>query len=202
MQVSITSKQMKRNIGIGNSLLSSGLISGFNLEDFNPHSRKSLIYAHDSPRHLSTVQKNIDGKQYPRFSFYRWNPKWKKGENTKIIQRNTLAKAKEAYIQTKKINQANRYIKKRAVRGLSKHPIAKSWFVPDVRIYGERKARKDFRNAYLVTKKIDSNSRLAMLMTNKTKLAEVRERLKREKVWKVKVQNYKNTKNSFYSFIS
>lgn len=196
---------MRKNVAIGNSLISSGLTSGFQLEDFDRHSRVSLIYGHDNKRHLAVVQKNISGKQYPRLSFYRWNPEWHKGDNTTIFRGKLIgleAKARESYIQTNKVTEANRYIKKRAVRGMSKHAIGKSWFVPDVRIYGDNRPRHDFRSAFLVTKNIDSNSRMAMLVTNKRKLSTIRKRLKGEQVRRVKVQNYRNSKNSFYSFIS
>lgn len=178
------------------------LITGFQLEDYNPKnpSTKKITYGHDDTQHLKKVKKGVGGCTYPRESYYKWHPSWKPGPKTKVSPDKQTAHGKEKYIQTKDTEKSEQFLSKRTVKGRGKS-IKGSWIVPDTRIYNTRKKLREFKNAYLITKKIDRNSRLSMVTTDKSKAKRITKELKNEKVKIVKVQNYKPKSHSFFSFI-
>ena len=205
--VSVTRKQFDRYSRIGNGLIKRKLTSGFQIEDYNPSQKgRVLVYGHDNPTHIRTIQKNVGGKTYPRTSLYKWSPSWEAGANTKLLQNKTLASEQGINLETRNVSRAKTYIRRKAVRKLSRHPLARSWQVPDVRITGSNKRQSGFRSAYLVTKNIDGNSRLSTLVVKKKKLAGIRRVLKGERVRRVQISNYHPSKsdgknNSLWQFI-
>jgi len=204
-KVTITEKQRKKYSAIGNNLIKKKLTSGFQIEDFSPNKKKkTLIYAHDNPKHLTSVNKKLKGKRFPRESYYKWDSEWKVGENTNLLFNNSLAYGKEEYISTKPSKNKMKFIKKRLIYSKSEKPYKASWDCPDVRLYNTPKRKKDFKTAWLITKKIDNNSRIATITTRKSKIAKIRKAIpNKEKVTKIKIQNYhpKNTKYSLWKFI-
>lgn len=200
MQVTITKKQRKQYTNIGVDFLKKHLISGFQLEDFNPHKKEFIYYGHDNPKHIQIIRNKIGGSAYPRLSYYKWHKGWKLGKNTSLFDHKKYAKAKELYLANKHIGKSNRYFNKFAIHGFNEIPY--SWDVPDIRIFG-RKTYPHYKTAYFITKNIDKNSRFATLSTNRSKVNEIKKRLTGEKVQKVLIQNYKpkNMNHSFYNFI-
>lgn len=194
--VSVTKKQFNTYSRIGNSLIKRKLTSGFQIEDYNPAQRgRVLVYGHDSPAHIRTIQKNVGGRTYPCTSLYKWNPSWEAGQNTVLLQKKSLASERGINLETRNVSRAKVYVRKKAVRKLSRHPLARSWQVPDVRIIGSQQRQSGFRSAWLVTKNIDRNSRLSTLVVKKKKLAGIRRVLKGEKVRRVQISNYHPSKN-------
>jgi len=188
---------------MGESLLHKNLISGFQLEDYPRGNNPSLIYAHNTAPHLRQVKRHIGGRTYPRESFFRWDKSWDitNEKKTKFLHGRTLADATETYIRTPHVNRAARYVRRNTVRQLNRHPIQGSWFIPDIRIYNRSK-HPEFRKAWLVTKKIDENSRFATVVTHKGKLSKIRKELKYERVRPVMIQDYPGRKHSLYKYIS
>lgn len=99
--VSVSPVERKKFEVLGKELIREKLTPGFQIENYSPTAKKELIYAHDSPKNIEKVQQNINGKIYPRLSFYKWNPSWTKGKNTTLLFNKTLARAKEQYISAK-----------------------------------------------------------------------------------------------------
>jgi len=197
-RVTITKKQMSKYTKIGNDLIKKNLTTGFQIEDFNPKQKKRRIqYGHDTKSHLNIVQKNVGGKRFPRESYYKWDSKWSTGENTKLLFNKTLAHEKGEYLTTNNINKADKYFRNHTIKG-KKKAIKGSWDVPDVRLFGTNNS--NYKPAYQITKNIDHNSRLLILVSKKKKMQEIRKKLKGEIVKRIKVQNYK--KHSFHNFIS
>jgi len=186
---------------MGNKLIKSRLTTGFQIEDYNPRENKTkkILYAHDNPKHLKQVQNEVGGKAYPRESYYKWNKSWKTGPNTDIVDKN-LARGKEKYIQTGDVDKASRFFRNKTLKG-KKESIRGSWMVPDIRIFNVRKPIKNFRNAHLVSKKIDRNSRMVTVVTKKKRLNSIKKQLVGEKVKNVKVQDFRPKKHSFFQFI-
>lgn len=202
MAVTITPGQRKRFVKTGRSLILAGLTTGFQLEDFDPKTKNpTLIYGHDNPKHLNRIQKEVGGKRFPRESYYKFNPEWTAGINTTLYHNRTFAKEKGEYIETNRLSGKN-FIRKRAVKSINgRGTIHYSWAVPDVRIYRSGKPQKGFRTAYQITKRIDHDSRLSLLVTQKSKVDAIRKRMKNERIKKVRVQDYPR-KASFWKFIS
>ena len=113
----------------------------------------------------------------------------------------TLAQAKEQYFVTDD-SQAIKFFRTRTVSGKNKNLIDNnSWITPDIRIYNQERRQNQYKTAYLVTKKIDYNSRFALVTPKKSRMEKIRERLKYERVKKVQVQDYKPKEHSFYEFV-
>ena len=204
MDVTITENQRNKFFRMGNRLIKSRLTTGFQLEDYDPKPKRHIIYGHDNPSHLRIVQSEINGKIYPRESYYLWdNFAWIPGPNTTLLFNNTLARAKEEYLSSPNINNAKRFFSRRTIAGKG-HFILGSWIIPDIRIYGVgvNCQIKNYKNAYLITKRIDYNSRMAMVATKKRKMHAIRNKLKYERVKRIKVQDYKPKKHSFFEFIN
>jgi hypothetical protein len=201
--VTITEGQRRKFSRKGNNLIKRRLTSGFQLEDHNPHTsvKRKIIYGHDNPSHLRTVQNTVGGRIYPRESYYRWDSSWTADPNTTLMFNKTLAYGKEGYLESRNIRKSRLFFESKTVSGRGKS-IKGSWVVPDVRLYNTDQPTRNFKNAYLITKKIDYNSRMSMVVKSKKKVREIRKRLKYERVKKIDVQDYKPKKHSFFNFIS
>jgi hypothetical protein len=201
-KVSLKPAQRKKWTKQGIELLKEGVITGFNLEDYNPNQKTALIYGHDNPKHLKTIRKGIGGKEYPRQSYYEWDKSWKLGINTVLINHRRTAKARERYIAARPRKKSLVFLEKSAVnRGKRRGHIPASWFVPDIRKYGRGRKPKNFKAAWLVTRAIDKDTRFATVITLKSNLRRARRELKGEKVKRIYVQNYKPKPHSFWHFV-
>jgi len=205
-EISITPEQRRKWEKEGKELLDENVVTGFQLEDFDPHPpKKSLYYAHTNPFHLSLIQRNIGGRRFPRESIYRWDKIWgKPSQNTVLINHGQYAKEKGEYIQTRP-NEANRrFLHRKAIRR-NKHykdSVMGSWYVPDIRIFGVSSA-PHYKKAYLVTKNIDRDSRFATVITRKDKLRQLRRELHGERVRRILIQDEKpKKKHSLWTFIN
>lgn len=207
MGVTISKSQKDYYVEKGKKLIKDRAISGFQLEDFNPKTvnKKQIIYAHNNPKHLKKVVYEINGKLYPRESYYKWEKEWKKtNPNTVLLFNKTLAKDKETYIISvnPKIDQSLDFFKNRTIRQRSSKPMQFSWFVPDIRLYNIKEDKPEFKKAWLFTKKIDKDSRFATIVTKKKRLEELKKKFKREKVRKIQIQDYRpKKKHSLWDFI-
>jgi len=201
MPTSITPTQRRKFSKIGNTLIKDDLTTGFQIEDYNPktNNKPRIIYGHDNPEHLRNVRNKTGGTIHPRESFYRWNNSWTAGKNTELLFNRTLAKANEEYLESERIKKAGRYISSNTVKGRGTS-VKNSWTVPDVRLYGGA-TQEGFADAFLVTKRIDDNSRLSTIVKSPTKVKKIRKKLKYERVKKIKVQRYRPKKHSFFDFI-
>ena len=204
--ITTSRKRFNQYAKVGNRLIKKNLTSGFQIEDYNPLASKSrLVYGHDSPAHVNTIRRQVGGRKYPRVSFYKWNPTWTAGENTELLDNGTLAFEQGLYLETPNVRKGRTYIQRNAFNKFSKKPLPHSWDVPDVRVFGNN-PHKNYKNAYLVSKNIDHNTRLATLVVRQNKLAGVRKSLKGERVERVRLQNYHpsnrdDSNSSFWKFI-
>ncbi len=185
----------------GQSMIEKNIITGFQIEDTIPNKRSKLIYSHDNPSHIKEVRKNIGGKVTSRKSYFKWRKNWKAGINTVLLQKKTLAKAKEQNLTTENIKKGDKFIRARLIKGKSKNPLKESWVVPDVRIVNVKGKIRHYKNAFLVTRKSAKNKRFLTLVTSKKKVKEIKDILKYERVKLVKVQDYRPRKHSFWVFI-
>lgn len=205
MRVTITPTQRKHYTEVGLSLIRHHVTSGFQLEDFDPHSTKqALIYGHDNPGHIHLLQRTIGGRIFPRESHYRFEPQWKEGANTVLTHGRTFAHERGLYLQTTNVQRGARYVRNRAVRGLSRHPLRYSWEVPDVRYEGTTNPFSRGIREYAVTKRIDPNSRFQSIVTTRTKAREIQKALPHShrhpvRVKRVWVQDY--PKHSFHNYL-
>lgn len=200
MPASITPQQRKTYSKLGKRLIKKRLTSGFQLEDYGPEQGRRVTYANDDPDNVRTVQRQIGGKIYPRESYYGWNPKWDKGPNTRLLYNKTLAREDAEYISSKDAKTKRRYLERRAFRR-GKGFIPGSWIVPDIRIYGATSGTPGYKNAYLVTKRIDDDSRFSTIVTKKRKMEQLRKQMKYERVRRIRVQDKYGRTHSLWYFI-
>lgn len=205
MAVSITPEQRKKWERKGKELLDKNIVTGFQLEDFDTSSKKSLYYGHTNKKHLGVIQNNVKGKRFPRESTYRWDTDWgKPSENTVLIENKKYAKETGEYIQTRPTEQNRKFLHQQAVRRNKhyKNSLAGSWYIPDIRIFGVRSA-PNYKKATLVTKNIDRNSRFATVVTRKKELRQLRKELQGERVRRILIQDEKpKKKHSLWTFIN
>lgn len=189
--VTITPQQRYYYSKRGQTFIKEGLVSGFQLEDYAPrnHNRKRTLYGHDNIEHLNEMKARAGGGRiYPRESYYKWDTDWDVGDNVRLLRRKTLARANEKYFEStdpRAIGAYNRY----AFRSRSVHPIRGAYYVPDIRAYNGAGNRR-YKTAYQVTKRLDDDSRLSMLVTREAKMKELRKRLRGERVQRVRLQDY------------
>jgi hypothetical protein len=215
--VTITNKQRLRYSKIGKSLMNKKLTTGFQLEDFNQHNKKPrMIYAQDESN-IKVVNKKFKGKVYPRESYFKWDKTWPVSKRTKVFvngrfyrdkpnkngdvfMNGKLALGQERYLTTS-INNKNLKYATKTVRIRGRKNVENAWQVPDIRLYDDNIKRASYKAAWLVTKNIDHNSRLSLIVTNKEKMLKIRKNLKGESVKNIKIQNYKKP-HSFWSYIN
>jgi len=206
-EVSITPEQRKKFNRIGRKLIKKKLTKGYQLED-HPYDRTGtrIIYGHDTLSHTDEVKQLLQKKytsRYPRESYYKWDRAWgmpKKGGNTVLVGDNQYAKAEEHYLVVKGgVSSTNDKLFSRTFRNRPNH-IKYSWYIPDIRVYGRSEHDPRYKDAYLITKKIDNNSRLSTIAPTKKKKDMIRKELKYERVKKIKVQDV--PKSSFWDFIN
>lgn len=189
MKVTITPSQRNKYKRIGKSLIERGVITGFQLEDFNPK-EKGVYYGHKSKVHFNALKKSAPGKTskiYPRESQFEWNPGWDSSDCDVITEGGNWCKNKEKYVSIKgDSSKLNNFFMKRTLRG-KPGALPKSWITPDIRFNKKQKFGKPL---YWITKDIDNNSRFGTLVRSPEKMRKVKKVLKGEKVRTVYVQNY------------
>lgn len=203
--VSITYKQKLKYAKMGMKLMKKKLTTGFQLEDFTKNKNKKIIYGHGNDKHLKIVNKNIRGKIQPRESYYNWDKSWKPSPGTELLFNQTLANAKEKYIESDGVTNKKLAYLNKTYKLKGKRHIVDSWKVPDIRLYNDNIKRNGYKSAWYVTKNIDKNSRLALIVTNKDKLNKIRKNLVGEKVKKIQIQHHKDVKgrkHSLWNFVN
>jgi len=196
--ISERTKRMYEKEGV--HLISEGLTTGFQIEDFNPKlSKRTLIYGHENRQHLDELQHKLGGKEYPRESVFKWSPDWGKNENPLPFNRN-YKQVPERYLQTERVGSSARYIEQKMVKPKDNASDPR-WIVPDTRIYGGSQ-EKHFKKGFLVTKNIDYNTRFSSLQPKKP----IAEKIRREihgKVTPVLIQDFRpKKKHSFFDYLS